>query len=111
MKSEFMKKTLAIFFLFTFPLGCFGFQKSPDLKVRLSLAERKISKNKETVIKATIRVSNISKKSVLIVVDELVHLSYQIKKRELGLNFWRDYSEFDYRMSHLKLLKSNEHLS
>jgi len=85
-------------------------KKTPKLSIRFSLAEQKISKDKSGSIKMRISVRNISTKSVLIVINEAARLSYHTKKRELGLNLWRDYSEFDYDITQLKLLKSNKRL-
>jgi len=105
-----MKNALIVIFLLTFPITGFALLQPPDVKVRLSIDERKISKDKDSAIKAKIYVSNISKQSVLIVVDEPIRLSYNVKKRELGLGLERDYSEFNYKIPRLKLLRPNKHL-
>lgn len=99
-----------IFFLLTFPVSGFGIMQSSDLKVRLAIDERKSSKNKDSVIEAKIYVSNISEQSVLVVEDEPIRLSYNVKKRELGLSLDRDYGKYNYGIPRLKLLRPNGNL-
>ncbi len=98
-----------IIFLLTFPLSSFGYQQTPNLKVHFSIADREILKDEDGVVEAKLCVSNISKQSVLVVVDEPLRLSYNIKKRQLSLGLDRDYSEFNNKIPHLKLLRPNKH--
>lgn len=101
---------LAFLVSFTFPESSIRLFRPSDLKVRFSIAERKIPKDKDGVVKAQICVSNTGRQSVLVFVDEPIRLGYKTEKRRLTLVLGRDYSEFNFRIPQLKLLKPNKRL-
>lgn len=108
--QKIMKKTNLIFFFLIPVFSTLVFPQIPDLEVRFSVDKHEVSKGKNSLLDAEVRVANVSGKSLLIVVDEPIRLSHNPQKRELGLGLERNYNKYDFKPPNLKLLKAGGRL-